>query len=93
MAEQQLRKAQEELRLAEMKCQALRPLLKRQEIPSLQMEEAEAARQQAEAAVGEAAAIFTVRGRPRKKSPKPRRTWRWRKPRATSLRWNGTCAQ
>ncbi|WP_347242986.1 efflux RND transporter periplasmic adaptor subunit [Thermogutta sp.] len=56
MAEQQLRKAQEELRLAEMKCQALRPFLERQEIPSLQMEEAEAARQQAEAAVGEAAA-------------------------------------
>jgi len=56
MAEQQLLKAQQELRLAEKKCQALRPLLERQEIPPLQMEEAEASRQQAEAAVGEARA-------------------------------------
>nr|BAL53273.1 efflux transporter, RND family, MFP subunit [uncultured Planctomycetota bacterium] len=56
MAEQQLIKAQEELRLAEKKRDALRPLLERHEIPPLQMEEAEAACRQAEAAVAEARA-------------------------------------
>ncbi|GAB4130720.1 efflux RND transporter periplasmic adaptor subunit [Thermopirellula anaerolimosa] len=54
MAEQQLSKAREDLRLAEAKCEALRPLFERGEIPPLQMEEAEGARLQADAAVREA---------------------------------------